>query len=294
MKYCFIFFISIFCFSQNLTTEISKERLELGEPNTLKINIEDLGGKYVIAPPKGKLLPFHFEITKDEITQTGSKYQRVVEFVLFEEGNFKIPEFKFEVGGNVYQTKEYQINVYNSASKKDKLYDIMPNKEDRLALFDYWYLYQNYIIIVLVFILILLIIRFLLRKRKKKENPCSYVHHRLKELDSLWKRKKKENLTPRHFYIDLIQILRSFLTEFYHIPANILLTDDLIEVIKKENSISPEKEKIIEEIFWRSDLVKFAKMISDEETMRMDFNHIREFIKQATRDMDFENYRKDV
>ena len=63
------------------------------------------------------------------------------------------------------------------------------------------------------------------------------------------------------FYVELIDITRAFLVKQYHIPADVLLTDDLIDVMKHTNKISPENEKIVEEVFLRGDLVKFAKAI---------------------------------
>ncbi len=58
----------------------------------------------------------------------------------------------------------------------------------------------------------------------------------------------------------------------YHIPADVFLTDDLIDVMKHTNKISPENEKIVEEVFLRGDLVKFCQNSSKSaELMERDF-----------------------
>jgi hypothetical protein len=41
--------------------------------------------------------------------------------------------------------------------------------------------------------------------------------------------------------------------------------------MKKNNTISQENEKIVEEVFLRGDLVKFAKTFPDQATMEKDF-----------------------
>jgi hypothetical protein len=55
-----------------------------------------------------------------------------------------------------------------------------------------------------------------------------------------------------------------------------------------------ENEKVVEEVFLRGDLVKFAKTFPDQKTMENDFADIREFVKRSSKDLEFENLRKDV
>ena len=77
-------------------------------------------------------------------------------------------------------------------------------------------------------------------------------------------------------------------------PAEVLLTDDLIDAMKNNNTISQENEKIVEDVFLRGDLVKFAKTFPDQETMLKDFSDIRTVVERSTKDVEFENLRKDV
>ncbi|RZJ36972.1 MAG: hypothetical protein EOO18_06735, partial [Chryseobacterium sp.] len=72
---------------------------------------------------------------------------------------------------------------------------------------------------------------------------------------------------------------------------DVLLTDDLVTYMKSTNAISQENEKIVEEIFLRGDLVKFAKTIPNQEIMSKDFAEIREFVKRSTKDIEVENLR---
>lgn len=130
--------------------------------------------------------------------------------------------------------------------------------------------------------------------RKSKNMPVVATNQTLKELDSLKKKKYIEGGNFRSFYVELIDISRTFITRQYRLPADVLLTDDLIDVIKKNNTISQDNEKIIEDVFLRGDLVKFAKTFPDQETMERDFANIRDFVKRSSKDLEFENLRKDV
>jgi len=94
------------------------------------------------------------------------------------------------------------------------------------------------------------------------------------------------------FYVELIDITREFLTKQYRIPADVLLTDDLIDLMKHTNKISTENEKVVEEIFLRGDLVKFAKTFPTKELMQKDFGEIYDFVERSTVDIEAEHLRE--
>jgi hypothetical protein len=102
--------------------------------------------------------------------------------------------------------------------------------------------------------------------KKAKSSPVVATNQTLKELDSLKKKKYIEGGNFRSFYVELIDISRNFITKQYHF-LQMFFTDDLIDVMKKNNTISQENEKIVEDVFLRGDLVKFAKTFPDQETM---------------------------
>ena len=127
------------------------------------------------------------------------------------------------------------------------------------------------------------------KKNTKQEHP---VHQTLSDLKSLEKKKYAESGNFRMFYVELIDITRAFLSKQYHLPADVLLTDDLIEMMKKTNKISIENEKIVEEIFLRGDLVKFAKVFPNHKMMNTDFQKIYEFVERSTADIESEHLRE--
>ncbi|WP_292010345.1 hypothetical protein [Chryseobacterium sp.] len=293
----FLLFFSICAnaFSQILSSNLEKKTMALGEINHLVIKINNLNNQQVSAAPKNELLPFHFEEIKDSIGIQPDLYERRIEFSVYEEGTFTIPELEFKVGDRILKTIPYEIDVINTAQKGDQIADIMKNKEVKLEVKDYWELYKWYVLAALAGLaFIAAVIMFIKWGRRKKDPPVVITNQTLKELDSLKKKKYIEGGNYRSFYVELIDISRKFITTQYHLPADVLLTDDLVQLIKENNTVSQDNEKVVEEVFLRGDLVKFAKTIPDKETMEKDFTDIKEFVKRSSKDLEFENLRKDV
>ncbi|WP_228412678.1 BatD family protein [Chryseobacterium sp. SC28] len=291
--YFFFFILSSFLgFSQTLSSSLDKSTLALGEVAVYKIQIVDLQGKDVQMAPRNELLPFHFEVVNDSIAIQKDIYLRSVKFAVFQEGKFTIPEIEVKVGDQVLKTIPYEVEVINTAQKGDQINDIMKNKKVKLDIQDYWELYKFYVLLALLIIAIIILIIGIVRYgKKRKSSPVVTTNQTLKDLEKLRKKNYIENENFRAFYVELIEISRAFITKQYQIPADVLLTDDLITYMKSTNAISQENEKIVEEIFLRGDLVKFAKTIPNQEIMSKDFTEIREFVKRSTKDVEAENLR---
>ncbi len=192
----------------------------------------------------------------------------------------------------ISKTIPYEVEVINTAKKGDQINDIMKNKEVELNVQDYWDLYKFYVLVALMIIaIIVLIIGIIKYGKKRKSSPIVTTNQTLKDLEKLRKKNYIENENFRTFYVELIDITRTFITKQYQIPADVLLTDDLIDYMKNTNAISQENEKIVEDIFLRGDLVKFAKTIPTKELMAKDFTEIRDFVKRSTKDVEAENLR---
>lgn len=295
LLFIFCFVICANAFSQILSSSVEKKTIALGEVNHIVITINNLQDEKVSAAPENELLPFHFEEIKDSIAQTKDVYYRRIEFTVFDEGKFTIPELEFKVAGKVLKTIPYEIDVINTAQKSDQINDIMNNKNVTLEVTDYWQLYKFYILAAIALIcLVIAIIMFVKYGRKRKGAPVVNTNQTLKELDALKKKKYVESGNYRSFYVELIDISRKFITTQYRLPADVLLTDDLIDLMKKNNTISEENERVVEDVFLRGDLVKFAKTFPDQQTMEKDLSDIMTFVKRSSKDLEFENLRKDA
>lgn len=290
-----LIFTQVSVYAQALGSKLDKQTLALGEPGTFRVHISDLEGKDVQSAPKNELLPFHFEEINDSISKQLDTYDRIIEFAVFEEGQFTIPALEFTINGKVFKTIPYDIEVINTAQKGDEINDIMKNKEVNLDITDYWQMYKWYILGVLIAIALIFVIYQLIKYGKReKSSPIVRTNQTLKQLELLRKKQYIEDGNYRLFYVELLDITRTFITKQYKIPADVLLTDDLIDVIKLNNTISPDNEKIIEDIFLRGDLVKFAKVFPDQDTMLTDFDRLKTFVKRSSKDLEDEQLRTGV
>ena len=291
--YFFFFILTSFLgFSQTLSSNLDKTTLALGEVAIFKIQIVDLAGKEVQAAPRNEMLPFHFEMVNDSIAVQKDVYLRSIKFAVFQEGKFTIPAIDVKVGNQILKTIPYEVEVINTAKKDDQINDIMKNKEVDLDVKDYWDLYKFYILLALLILAIIFLIYGIIKwGRKRKDSPAVTTNQTLKDLEKLRKKNYIESENFRDFYVELIDISRAFIAKQYQIAADVLLTDDLIVYMKQNNAISQENEKVVEDIFLRGDLVKFAKTFPNKEIMTKDFAEIREFVKRSTKDIEAENLR---
>ena len=290
----FFFLLSVLAFSQTLSSNLSKDKIALGEKVTFRVSVNNLKGRDVISMPKNELLPFHFEETKDDITKTFDNYSRTIEFQIFDEGKYTIPPLEFSINGEVLKTIPYEITVYNPVNADEQISDIMNNKQVELGWKDYWEMYKWYVLGAFIVIALLFVFLGMFKNgvfgKNNKEKPS--IHKTLLDLKNLEKKKYAENGNFRMFYVELIDITRDFLTKQYRIPADVLLTDDLIDLMKHTNKISTENEKVVEEIFLRGDLVKFAKTFPTKELMQKDFGEIYDFVERSTVDIEAEHLRE--
>jgi hypothetical protein len=294
IKIFFFFLLSVLAFAQTLSSNLSKEKIALGEKVTFRVSVNNLKGRDVISMPKNELLPFHFEETKDDISKTFDNYSRTIEFQIFDEGKYTIPPLEFSINGEVLKTIPYEITVYNPVNADEQISDIMNNKQVELGWKDYWEMYKWYVLGAFIVIALLFVFLGMFKNgvfgKNNKEKPS--IHKTLLDLKNLEKKKYAENGNFRMFYVELIDITRDFLTKQYRIPADVLLTDDLIDLMKKTNRISTENEKVVEEIFLRGDLVKFAKTFPTKELMQKDFGEIYDFVERSTVDIEAEHLRE--
>ena len=290
----FFFLFSVLAFSQTLSSNLSKDKIALGEKVTFRVSVNNLKGRDVISMPKNELLPFHFEETKDDISKTFDNYSRTIEFQIFDEGKYTIPPLEFSINGEVLKTIPYEITVYNPVNADEQISDIMNNKQVELGWKDYWEMYKWYVLGTFIVLALLFVFLGMFKNgvfgKNNKEKPS--IHKTLLDLKNLEKKKYAENGNFRMFYVELIDITRDFLTKQYRIPADVLLTDDLIDLMKHTNKISTENEKVIEEIFLRGDLVKFAKTFPTKELMQKDFGEIYDFVERSTVDIEAEHLRE--
>jgi len=220
-----------------------------------------------------------------KIDTTETKYIKKYLLTSFDSGRYVIPRQQVFINTKKYLTDSLLIDVATVKvdTTKKNLYEIKAIKNQPIVFDDY----KNYLWIGLgILALILAIILYYIFRKKKEEvvienkvPPYQMAVERLSALDGkkLW-----QNDKIKLYYIELTDILRSYIESEYKIPALESTTDELIETIKDFNKIStldlPKKTiKDLQKLLREADLVKFAKfkpMSTEIELHRTDAENI--------------------
>ncbi|MDH3322466.1 MAG: hypothetical protein OEM04_05705 [Flavobacteriaceae bacterium] len=196
------------------------------------------------------------------------KNQLIKKYALtsFDSGRWVLPPQKVLIKNKMFLTDSLIIDVATVAvdTIKQPLYPIKTIQNEPYTFSDY----QNYFWGLLALLIVIgVILYYVLRDKPSKEDliakipPFDMAKQRLMELDS--KKLIKENRI-KQYYVELTDILRTFIEREMNIPALESTTDELIEIITDFNSssqlnISKETLAKLQNLLQEADLVKFAK-----------------------------------
>ncbi|MDL2228478.1 hypothetical protein LJC25_04650 [Bacteroidales bacterium OttesenSCG-928-K03] len=124
-------------------------------------------------------------------------------------------------------------------------------------------------ITVVVGLIIFLIYYF--KKHKKIPNiirPKPVVPANRKAIDSLYTLENKKLWQAgqvKEYYSEITDILREYIAGTYEIPAVEMITDDIFDLMKKSDKYQTDYYNLALSIFTLSDMVKFAKGITEAD-----------------------------
>lgn len=274
-----------FSFAQNpIETVADTTKIRIGEQIEYKISVdkqENVIFPKLVLDSLGKVEVV--EALKIDTTET--KYIKKYLLTSFDSGRYVIPSQQVFINTKKHLTDSLLIDVATVKvdTIKQKLFPIKAVKNQPIIFDDYkFYLWIGLAILALI---LALIWYFFIRKEKEEEvienkiPPYQMAVERLSALDSkmLWQKDK-----IKLYYIELTDILRSYVESEYKIPALESTTDELIETIKDFNKIStidfPKTTiKDLQKLLREADLVKFAKfkpMSTEIELHRTDAENI--------------------
>ena len=203
----------------------------------------------------------------------------------FDSGRYVIPRQSIYIWNQPYYTDSIAIDVATVAvdTTKQKMYTIKAIQGEPYTFDDF----KSYLWWILGILLLLgIILYFVLRKKETPEEieakipPYDLALQRLKELDDkqLWQKNK-----IKKYYVELTDIVRSYIEREMNIPALESTTDELLETITDFNTSSslniPEKTIMkLRKLLQEADLVKFAKFKPLANEIEMHRNDTGEII----------------
>lgn len=250
-------------FSQ-VTTKIDTTKIRIGEQIHYNIIVNETEGvlfsKFLTDSLK------KIEVVESKIDSLKNSLVKKYALTSFDSGRWVLPPQKVIVKNKSFLTDSVIIDVATIAvdTIKQPMYHIKNIRNEPYTFADY----KNYIWgLLALLLLIAMILYFVLRKKPTEEEiiakipPFDLAKQRLKALDDK-KLIKHNRIKP--YYVELTDIVRTFIEREMNIPALESTTDELMEMITDFNESSKlniPKETIVKlkQLLKEADLVKFAK-----------------------------------
>ena len=305
---------SVLSYSQ-VTTNIDRDTIKIGEQITYKIEVEADTTDFVAFPEGQSFLPLEVvESFKVDTTINEKRMNLIKKYGLtqFDSGSFTIPRQKVAIANKFYFTDSLKVEVKNVEidTTKQGLYDIKPLIAVDKSPSKWW----KYLLIALLILggLAYLLYWFIWRKKPLTEaekiallppyDRAKLALKKLEESDYL------ENQALKDYYSELTLIIRKYLDEKVYDHSLESTTDELINrllLLKEANKIDLSIETIrnIESILKRADLVKFAKGAPeialaqiDKQTIEAEIDHVKEALPEPTEEEKLldEKYREEI
>ena len=305
---------SVLSYSQ-VTTNIDRDTIKIGEQITYKIEVEADTTDFVAFPEGQSFLPLEVvESFKVDTTINERRMNLIKKYGLtqFDSGSFTIPRQKIAIANKFYFTDSLKVEVKNVEidTTKQGLYDIKPLIAVDKSTGKWW----KYLLIALLILggLAYLLYWFIWRKKPLTEaekiallppyDRAKLALKKLEESDYL------ENQALKDYYSELTLIIRKYLDEKVYDHSLESTTDELINrllLLKEANKIDLSIETIrnIESILKRADLVKFAKGAPeialaqiDKQTIEAEIDHVKEALPEPTEEEKLldEKYREEI
>jgi len=314
-----ILYIFLFCIGfgyaqqeQNLFVEVDTTQIRIGEQFQYKITVDKL--EKVIFPKLDSLGKLEV-VSSSKIDTLQNKLVKRYVLTGFDSGSFYVPKQQIFIQNKAYFTDSLLINVATVAvdTLKQQPFPIKPIVEEPYILDDFK-AYLIWLYLLLGVLLLGAIIYYILKKyygddgASKKDKIPPYQEAILK-LASLEEKQLWQNNKTKEYYIELTEIVRTYIGREVHMHTLEATTDELVQLITDQNKtkeIGIDKGLILklEEFLKHADFVKFAKLRPLADEIQTDKNvavaileDLQPVLKQYKQnnllaDDDFSNYLK--
>lgn len=292
-----VLLIGVVGFAQELPKVSAKAdttKIKIGEQINFEIIVDDANKGVVF--PEIELDSFRkIEVVESlPIDTLKNRFIKKYKLTSFDSGQHVLPPQKVLIWSQEYLTDSLKIDVNTVAvdTLKQPLFEIKAIQKEPYTFEDFKkYIWWAVIALLVLFAIIGLILYLIFRKKKKKVEvelaipPYELALKRLGELDEkqLWQKNK-----IKQYYVELTDIVRTYIERELKVPALESTTDELLESLQDFNmsssSLNIPKETVekLNTLLKEADLVKFAKfkpLVNEIELHRQDAQTVIEELK---------------
>ena len=293
---CFVYLQSITTNSQSVTASVESDSILIGKGLSYTIDVSLEKSENIIFPDSASFIPFEL-ISETSIDTTkqenGYIFSKKYEITSFDEGEYIIPKIKIQIGDKLFSTdsKKITVNLVEVDTTKQGLYDIKPSFDKFSSIEILKLSLKNNYPVILFSVLLIISLVYFRSKIIEFFNPLLNIKPALRPIELIKKRLsdlEKINIDTSYevklFYSELTFALRSFFEKEVYDKALESTTGELILKLNnlseiKSFAISKDSIKIVEDIFKRADLVKFAKFLPEKSVIQNDLKTINEEVK---------------
>jgi len=277
-----LFFLTGFVGTSQVTVKIDTTNIRIGEQFQYEITVNETKDVQFLKLKLDSLKRIGV-VKSHKIDSLKNRLVKKYTLTSFDSGRYVLPGQTVMIRNKAILTDSFVIDVATVAvdTIKQPMHHIKTIKNEPYTFADF----QKYFWGLLILIAIAVILYFVLKDKPTHEEiisripPFDLAKQRLKELDS---RKLLKQNRIKLYYVELTDIVRSFIERELNIPALESTTDELIETITDFNSSSNlniPKETLLrlQELLKEADLVKFAKskpLLNEIELHRNDAEKI--------------------
>jgi hypothetical protein len=280
----FAIFFTQFTVAQDITVQatIDSANIQIGQQAEIRIEVIQPADKTVNFPyfQEDEQLGANVEIvsvSKADTSKQAENNIRITQKYLitsFEPGKHVIPSFSFRTENNQYNTDSLSINVEGiEIAENAELKDIKPIYEPPFN----WIKFLLISLCALIAVALVSAIVYIIIQ-KKKNKPIPFFDKRkheplphetaLSELDKVKEQKIWLKGLQKTYYTQLTNILRTYLSKRFGIPASEMTSSEIISVLKQHNDAKVMLDKL-SVIFSMADMAKFAKYQFPEDENNM-------------------------
>ncbi|MDR2084516.1 MAG: BatD family protein [Bacteroidales bacterium] len=283
-------FLCLIVFAQqdiNVSATLDKNNVLIGEHSNLQLSVISNGKIDSIEWPQiGDTIVTEIEIVERTYVDTivsKSQYQYIQNLTLisFDSGYYVIPPFEFKIKNQngieeFFETNALLFEV--QTVEVDSTGNILPISPilNLPVTFAEVARKSGFVLLILIVIGLIVFLIYYIKKHRKlpivtRSKPI-IPPNRL-AIDSLYALENKklwQSGQIKEYYSEITDILREYIAGTFDIPAVEMITDDIFDLMKKNDKYQEDLYKLAYNIFITSDMVKFAKGTTEaDENMKI-------------------------
>jgi hypothetical protein len=274
----FFIFLTHFSFAQNfdISSQLDTNHILIGEQTHFSVTVAYPSNEAVTFPILSDTIIGEIEIVDLKIdtlspNNTQQKFQFDYTITSFDSGYYVIPpqQLKMLSNGDSLETQAliFAVSTYQIDTTQAQIFDIKAPIEAPWTLAEF--IEENYPYLIIGFIALTLIglaVWFLRKRKLQVKEPAKIIVPKeaahviaFRSLSELKEKKLWQNDRVKLYYVELSDIVRTYIENRYRLLALESTTQELLDSISHNKYLNEEQLLMLKQVLYTADMAKFAK-----------------------------------